>query len=78
MSAEHKAEIQKIRDHATERAMEVIKKSMPRKVIELTALLTVRTTYFSRLERHLLYREVKSLHSLFESSSESPLQCHGL
>lgn len=44
MTPEHKAEIQKIREAAAEKAMDIIKKIMPRKVIELTALLSVRTT----------------------------------
>lgn len=48
MTPEAKAEIQKIRDAAAERAMEIIKKIMPRKVIELTTLLSVRIICFGK------------------------------
>mgnify|MGYP001077250792 CR=1 FL=1 len=46
MTAEHKAEIEKIRARSSERAFEIIRVIMPRKVIELTQMLVVRTYLF--------------------------------
>lgn len=50
MTAEHKADMAKIRESATLRALEVIKVNMPRKVIELTQLIAVRATFFASRE----------------------------
>lgn len=46
MTPEHKAEMAKIRETATASALEVVKVIMPRKVIELTELIQVRTTHW--------------------------------
>lgn len=43
MTPEHRAEIEKIRATSATKALEIIRVTMPRKVIDLNALLAVRS-----------------------------------
>jgi hypothetical protein len=53
MTPEHKAEIEKIRTTSATRALEIIRVVMPRKVIDLTELLAVRSNISLRVFRFI-------------------------